>query len=75
MPVQQNQQQQPALPPDLLIKGNELLHLNNIIENMPTKFGFPLVQFFSQVSAMRNQETTAEQTKEKSKKDKSTNKE
>ena len=49
-------QQQSGQPTDLLIKANELVHLNNIIELIPTKFGLPLVQFFSQVAALRNQE-------------------
>ena len=62
------QQQRSALPSDLLIKGNELLHLNSMIEIIPTKFGLPLVQFFSQVAQLRNQEATVQA--EKSKKDK-----
>jgi hypothetical protein len=55
-------QQQPGQPTDLLIKANELVHLNNIIEQIPTKFGLPLVQFFSQVSALRNQEAQVAST-------------
>lgn len=60
--------QQSGQPTDLLIKANELVYLNNIIEGMPTKFGLPLVNFFSQVAAMRQQETVvAAQNQEESK--------
>lgn len=57
------QPQQAGQPADLLIRGNELVHLNKMIEQMPTLYGFPLIQFFSQVSALRNQE--AQVAKEK----------
>ena len=60
-------QQQSGQPTDLLIKANELVHLNNIIEQIPTKFGLPLVQFFSQVSALRNQEAQIASQKEETK--------
>jgi len=60
--------QQSGQPTDLLIKANELVYLNNIIEGMPTKFGLPLVNFFSQVAAMRQQEAVvATQSKEENK--------
>jgi hypothetical protein len=54
-------QQQNGQLTDLLIKANELAYLNNIIEQIPTKFGLPLVNFFSQVAALRRQEETIAQ--------------
>lgn len=61
-------QQQNGQLTDLLIKANELAYLNNIIEQIPTKFGLPLVNFFSQVAAMRQQEAAvAAQSQEETK--------
>ena len=59
-------QQQNGQLTDLLIKANELAYLNNIIEQIPTKFGLPLVNFFSQVAAMRKQEEIIAQQREQS---------
>lgn len=49
--------------PDLLIKEAELQKLDQIIAPIPTQFGLPLVNFFTQVSIARQQEAQQEAKK------------
>lgn len=42
--------------PDLLIKDAELKQLDNLIGEVPTKFGLPLIQFFQLISQKRQTE-------------------
>lgn len=45
---------QPVLQ-DLLIKADELAQLDQILGNVPTKYGFPVVQFLNSVALRRHQ--------------------